>query len=369
MSKTIRVGIIGCGQIAQHHLKQYATMSPDDVKVVAVADINQACARQTADKYSVPNVYTDFRKLLERDDLDSVDVCLHNNFHRPATEAVLRAGKNCYCEKPMAGSYTDAASMLETAKQTGKKLSIQLATLYSNETRAARELIDAGELGELYFARSTGWRRRGRPYVDGYGTPTFVQKRNSAGGALYDMGVYHISQVLYLLGNPKVARVSGKTYQKTDMDPKRREISGYDVEELGIGLVRFDNDMTLDLIEAWAIHLDAFEGSYVVGSKGGVRLQPFGFFKSAGHLDLSSTANLESANFRWNNVAGDQPYYAGSQQHWIAALQGKVELLPTAQIALNTMLISEAIYLSSQRGTEVSAEEVAKASVSTAVKL
>src|SRR5689334_18094860 len=279
----IRVGIIGCGQIAQAHLTQYAKMSREDVSVVAVADINEPCARATAEKFSVAQVYTDFRELLKRDDLDAVDVCLHNNLHRPVTELALYGGKHVYCEKPMAGSYADAAAMLATARQTGKKLSVQLVTLFSNETRAAKELIDAGELGELYFARSTGWRRRGRPFVDGYGTPTFVQKRNSAGGALYDMGVYHISQILYLLGNPAPARISGKTYQKTDMDEKRRQVSGYDVEELGVGLVRFaGGDVTLDIIEAWAIHLDAFEGSCVVGTQGGVRLQPFGFFHRAG---------------------------------------------------------------------------------------
>ena len=365
----IRVGIIGCGQIAQYHLTQYSKMPADDVKVVAVADIDESCARTSAQKFSVANVYTDFRKLIERDDIDAVDVCLHNNLHRPVTEAALRAGKHVYCEKPMAGSYADAAAMLETARQTKKKLSIQLATLYANETRAAKELIDAGELGQLYFARSTGWRRRGRPFVDGYGTPTFVQKRNSAGGALYDMGVYHIAQVLYLLGNPKVVRVSGKTYQKTAMDEQRKAASGYDVEELGIGLVRFDNDMTMDLIEAWAIHLDAFEGSYVVGDRGGVRLNPFGFFRSAGNLNLSATADLENANFRWTKVVGDQPYYAGPQAHWIAALQAKVELLPTAELALNTMLISEAIYLSNARGQEVTAKEVIESSKSSAVSL
>jgi predicted dehydrogenase len=369
MSGPIRVGIIGCGQIAQLHLTHYAKLGPDDVSVVAVADINEACAKTSAEKFSVPNVYTDFRKLLERDDLDAVDVCLHNNFHRPMTEAALRAGKHVYCEKPMAGSYRDAAAMLQTAKQTGKMLHIQLGTLYTNETRAAKELIDAGELGEPFFARSTGWRRRGRAFVDGYGTPTFVQKKFSAGGALYDMGVYHIAQVLYLLGNPAPLRISGKTYQKMEMDTKRREQSGYDVEELGIGLVRLSGDSTRDIIEAWAIHLDAFEGSCVVGNEGGVRLHPFGYFRSAGYLDLSSTADLERANFRWHNVAGDHAFYASSQAHWIAALQGKVPLLPTAEIALNTMLISEGIYLSSTRGSEVSAEEVIESSVSSAVTL
>jgi predicted dehydrogenase len=183
----------------------------------------------------VPHLYTDFRELLRRDDLDAIDVCLHNNLHRPATEAALRAGKHVYCEKPMAGSYRDAEAMLKTARETGRKLSIQLAQVFVPETRAAKELIDSGELGDVYHARSTGYRRRGRPYVDGYGTPTFVQKRNSAGGALYDMGVYHISRILYLLGNPQVTRVSGKTHQRTDMDAARRKTSGYDVEEIGPG--------------------------------------------------------------------------------------------------------------------------------------
>ena len=369
MSNPIRIGVIGCGQIAQHHFREYAKLPAGDVKVVAAADINEACANASAAQFGFEHVYTDFRKLLERDDIDGVDVCLHNNFHRPMTEAALRAGKHVYCEKPMAGSYRDAAAMLETARQTGRKLSIQLSTLFADETRAAKELIDAGELGELYFARSTGWRRRGRPFVDGYGTPTFVQRRNSAGGAMYDMGVYHISQVLYLLGNPPVARVSGKTYQKTDMDPARRERSGYDVEELGIGLVRFKGDVTLDLIEAWAIHMNEFEGSYVVGSQGGVRLQPFGFFKTVGHLDVSGAANLDAARFRWSNVVGDHAHYASPQAHWVAALHGRVPLLPTAELALNTMLISEAIYLSNERGAEVTAEDVIANSKSTAVSV
>lgn len=347
-------------------------MSAKQVQVVALADINGACVAEAGEMFSVSteHQFTDFRALLKRDDIDAVDVCLHNNLHRPATEAALRAGKHVYCEKPMAGSYADAAAMYATAQQSGKRLSIQLSTLFENETRAAIQLIDAGELGTPYFARSVGYRRRGRPYVDGYGTPTFVQKRNSAGGALYDMGVYHIARMIYLLGNPKPARVSGKTYQKTDMDARRREISGYDVEELGLGLVRFEGtDATLDIIESWAIHLDAFEGSFIVGDKGGVRLDPFGYFRSAGDLDLSSSADLEKTKFRWTNVHGTGDFYASTQAHWIAALQGKVDLLPTAELALNTMLISEAIYLSNTLNREVSTEEVIAQSKSTAAAI
>jgi len=368
MSKgEIRIGIIGCGQIAQHHMATYSKLS--NAKMVGFADISEETVQRSAKEYGVEFATTNFRELIARDDIDAIDVCLHNNFHMPATVAALEAGKHVYCEKPMAGSYTDAVTMLETAKKVGKNLHIQLATLYSNETRAAKELITDGALGDVYHARSTGFRRRGRPYVDGYGTPSFVQKRNSAGGALYDMGVYHIARILYLLDNPTVERVTGKTYQKVAMDAERQKISGYDVEELGMGFVRFAGETTLDIIESWAIHLDSFEGSYVVGSKGGVRLNPFGFFHADGNLDINSTVDLGGARNRWNSVTGDGDVYGESQAHWVAALQGRVPLMPTAEIALNTMLISEGIYLSQKLNREVTVDEIKASSVSTAATM
>lgn len=367
MAEPIRIGIIGCGQIAQHHMKAYAGIK--GAKMVAFADLNEEAAKKSSETYGGEIYYTDFREILRRDDIDAVDICLHNNFHMPATIAALEAGKHVYCEKPMAGSYRDAQVMRDTARASGKKLHVQLSTLYSNETRAAKELISAGELGDLYFARSTGFRRRGRPFVDGYGTPTFVQKKNSAGGALYDMGVYHISQCLYLLGNPEVLRISGKTFQKTAMDPGRAAASGYDVEELGAGFVRLENNIALDIIESWAIHLDSFEGSFIVGSKGGVRLDPFGFYRSIGNLDINGTTNLGAAKFRWDTVVGDGDMFGDSQNHWVASLQGRCELIPTAEIALNTMLISEGIYLSEKLGREVSADEIRSESLSTAVAI
>ena len=296
-------------------------------------------------------------------------MCLHNNLHMPVSVAALQAGKHVYCEKPMAGSYRDAELMFKTARSAGLKLSIQISTLFSTETKAAKFLIDQGLLGRLYHARSVGFRRRGRPYVDGYGSPPFVQKHNSGGGALYDVGVYHIASLLYLLGNPAVLRVSGRTYQETEMDSDRRTASGYDVEELGLGFVRLADGITLDIIEAWAIHLGGLDGSSLVGSRGGLRLEPFGFFQSLGDLDLDTAVDLKTFAWRTQALRAKTDLGSSPQQHWAAALQGRVELLPTAELALNTMLISEAIYLSDRLGREVTAEEVMQASESTAVAL
>ena len=365
MKDKIRIGVIGVGQIGKHHLNNYQKV--EGAELVAIADINEAELSRVSESYKIADKYTDFRKLLQRDDIEAVDVCLHNNFHMPVTVAALQAGKHVYCEKPMAGTYVDAVTMVKTAQETGRKISIQLSTLFSKETKAARVMIEMGMLGKLYHARSTGFRRRGRPYVDGYGTATFVQKRNSAGGAMYDMGVYHIANMLFLLGNPDILRISGKTYQETELDAGRKQLSGYDVEELGLGFVRLENNISLDIIESWAIHLNDFEGCSVVGSKGGIRLEPFGYYQNVGDLELDTTINLGSFDWRVHQLRENADAYDSSQHHWVAALQGRVELLPTAELALNTMLISEGIYLSERLGREVTAEEVKENSKSTAV--
>lgn len=365
--KPVRIGVIGVGQIGKHHLNNYSKIP--DAQIVAVADVNEAEARRVAELHNIPHVYTNFRELLQRDDIQAVDVALHNNLHMPMTVAALEAGKHVYCEKPMAGSYRDAEKMLTTARDCERKLSIQLALLFSDETKAANYLIDNKHLGKLYHARSTGHRRRGRPYVDGYGSTFFVQKEHASGGALYDMGVYHISQVLYLLGNPDPLTITGQTYQETPMDQKRAKTSNYNVEELGLGFVRLANNITLDIIESWALHLDKMDGSAIFGSEGGVRIDPFGYFRNIGDLDVDGSVDLGRLNWRLHNVREDGDAYDSPQHHWVAALQGRVKLLPTAEIALNTMLISEGIYLSSQRGQEVTAAEVKAKSKSTAIKL
>jgi predicted dehydrogenase len=367
MEDKIRIGIIGVGQIGKHHLRNYQKI--DSVEVVALADIDVEEGQRVSEAFGIPNVYTNGYKMLERDDLDAVDICLHNNLHMAGTLAALKSGRHVYCEKPMAGTYVDALTMYKTAKEVGKKLSIQLGTLYSTETKAAKYLIDQGYLGKLYHARSTGFRRRGRPYVDGYGSINFVNKKISGGGAFFDMGVYHIANVLYLLDNPEVLTITGKTYQETEIDPRRLELSHYSVEELGVGFVRMENNISMDIIESWAIHMDGFEGSSVVGSKGGIRLQPFGYYFNIGDLSINGSGDMDQLNYRLHNVHEVGDVYDSAQHHWIAALQGRVDLLPTAEIALKTMLISEGIYLSEKLGREVTADEVKAMSKSAAIDI
>lgn len=365
MADEIRIGVIGVGMIGKMHIASYAKVP--GAKVVAVADINEEEAQRVAAANGIPRAVKDFRALLDMGDVDAVDVCLHNNLHAPVTIAALQAGKHVYCEKPMAGSYFDARAMLETAHRTGKKLHIQLASLYSKEHKTAKRLIADGHLGRIYYARSFGFRRRGRVFVDGYGTPPFVQKKVAAGGALYDMGVYHIAQVLDLLGNPEVLTVSGATHQHIPMYEHRAQEAGYDVEELGLGLVRLAGGITLDIEESWAMHYDGSESSKILGSHGGLKLNPLMFFSTVGDVEMSAQVDTGGADYRWHQCFENYDAYDSSQHHWIAALQGRVPLLDTAGLALNVMLISEGIYRSQTLGREVTAAEVRETSESTAL--
>ncbi len=367
--REIRIGIIGTGIIAHQHMQMYQDI--EGVRVVAACDLIPQKLDCFCKRYGIEFQYADYRELLKRDDLDAVDVCLHNNLHAPISIDVMASGKNCYCEKPMAGSYADALAMYKAAKRYGVKFHIQLAMIYGGEVIAAKKLIDEGYLGHIYHARSYGYRRRGRPFVDGYAEKEFNSQYWAGHGALYDMGVYHISQLLYLLDLPKVERISGSIYQEMPMDEERRRISGFNVEELGLGLVKFENGLTMDILESWSIHGAPFPASSIHGAQGGLQFAQSGQLKYyseiAGYM-AETTLDVASEDYRQTQLnPPSRLLYKNSQAHWIGVLRGECPQIDTPAIALQTMLISEGIFLSNQLKREVSAEEVQALSVSNAI--
>lgn len=164
--KELRIGIIGTGMISRRHMTVWSKIP--GTKVVAGCDIDEKKVTEWGEKYKIPkeNLYTDFREMLKRDDLDCIDVCVHNNLHTPVAVAVMKAGFPCYSEKPMAGSYADAKILYDAQKAYGQKLAIQISSIYNHQTRLAKQLIADGKLGKIYHARSVGHRREGRPGLD-----------------------------------------------------------------------------------------------------------------------------------------------------------------------------------------------------------
>lgn len=352
MSDKLKVGIIGTGIIGKSHVRGYQSMR-NDVEIVGVADIDAPEAQRVAQEFDIPCVFSDYRDLLNIEEIDSVDVCLPNFLHAPVTIAALEAGKHVYCEKPMARTGSEAIAMYDAARQAGKRLSVQMATVFTKETRTAKHLIEVGALGRIYYAKTSHYRRRGRPYVDGYATPHFVQREKAGGGTLLDTAIYNMARLVYLLDNPEIETVSASTFQELDMDAGRQQASGYNVEEFGTGFVRFKGGVTMFVEEAWAAHMDGGSGDRIMGAKGGIKLNPFTFYTDLYGMDADVVFDIDASERRLRSLGQMGAGYESSQQHVVWGLLGRVEMIDTGAIGLTVARITEAMYRSAEQRKEI----------------
>ena len=272
--KEVRVGIIGAGMISHRHMTIYTHIP--NAKVVAVSEINEQRLRQWGEKYGIPECdqYTDFREMLKRDDLDTIDVCVHNNLHAPVSIAAMKAGFDVYCEKPIAASYADAQMMIDCAKKLGRKFHVQISSLMNIQTRVARDMIAAGELGKVYFVNLTMLSSRRRP---GYDMPAFTTdfytKEVAGHGPTIDLGVYLISQLLFVLGMPELDSVSGFATRGLEYNDKLiTDPKGFGVEDFGVCLAKFKNGINMQIQASSAANINDQLKTYILGSKGGLEI-------------------------------------------------------------------------------------------------
>lgn len=406
MNEQIRVAIIGTGMISHRHMKVWSHVP--QVQVVAAAEIDASVLKAWGEQYHFDekDLYTDFREMLKRDDIDAVDVCVHNNLHAPVSLAVMKAGFDCYCEKPMSASYFDSKLIYDCAKATGRKLAVQISSLFSAQTLIAKKLIEAGKLGEIYHARVSEalWRRR--PHVDRAAAAcsgAFQDTPMAGHGAIIDTGVYHIGQMLYLLGLPELDSVMGKLYQKVPVGgPAWADNGRYalthpmGVDEMGVGFANFKNGLSLEIFEANATNVDQPGHSYIEGTNGGLQysmsdafggdwalgMPPFGEIPAFLQPTLKYTGLDEfgfavTIDYRPYENQQDLKHYApemthwfDNQLHWYHYLTGVLTdetRYDTPKIGLNTSLLAEGLVLSSERGEAVTAEEIKELSRSIAM--
>ena len=222
-----RVGIIGAGKMCQGgHLPAYDKI--DECEIVAICDINEDRLYSFKDRYPKAKLYTDFREMIEAEELDCVDICTPNNIHSIAAIYALEHGIHVLTEKPDAINASEAEKMKAAAEKSGKVLMAIRNNRYRPTTKFLKEFIANGEMGEIYAGRC-GWiRRRGIPGWGGW----FTDKEQSGGGPLIDLGVHLIDLAMYIMGNPKPITVSGSTYSKFGHTTQAK----MDVEDLAMGL-------------------------------------------------------------------------------------------------------------------------------------
>src|SRR5437870_929122 len=155
----VRIGIIGCGDISKSHLAGWKATPYGEV--VACCDADEARARERAAAGGA-DVYTNWKELLGRGDIDAVDICLPHHLHAPAALDACAVGKHVLVEKPMATTLGEAHEMILAARSAGVKLMVEQSTYFSWSLHAARRLIDAGLIGDR---TEIVWRRMSRKDV------------------------------------------------------------------------------------------------------------------------------------------------------------------------------------------------------------
>jgi predicted dehydrogenase len=216
MEAPLKVAVIGTG-MGRYHMKEFVE-SPN-VKLVAVCDLNREEAMSFAKQYGAEKVVSDYRDLWQVPNLDAISIAVPNLLHASIAIEALERGLHVMCEKPMATTLGDAIRMVETAKAQNKRLMIGMSQRFKPQSLALRGMVDRGELGEIYYARTTWIRRRGVPVIHfrsggsmGRGT-WFVDKGKAGAGALFDIGVHMFDLTWWLMGNPKPVSVSAASYR------------------------------------------------------------------------------------------------------------------------------------------------------------
>ena len=207
--KTLKVGIVGCGGIANaKHLP--AIKKNGHFEIVAFCDLIEERAEKARKAYGTEDarVYTDYQELV-KEDLDAVYVLTPNNAHAPVTIAALKAGKHVMCEKPMAKTYEEAKAMVETAKETGKILTIGYQNRYRGDSQYLKRACANGDLGEIYYAKAHAIRRRAVPTWG-----VFLDEEKQGGGPLIDIGTHALDLTLWMMDNYEPASVTGSVFRK-----------------------------------------------------------------------------------------------------------------------------------------------------------
>jgi predicted dehydrogenase len=346
-TKKLRVGVIGVG-IGQAHINAYKKVP--EVEIVALCDVNENRAQTVAQSTDLTNaqIFGDHRAMLDEARLDAVSVGLPNFLHRAVAVDCLQAGVHVLCEKPLAQNAKEAQKIAAAAATNNRICMVGQVNRFRDDSRFLKSAIESGELGRTYYSH-TGWlRKRGIPGYGGW----FTTKELSGGGPLIDIGVHLLDIAWWLCGCPNPISVTGVTY--AEFGPKGKGAGGYgaekkpegtfDVEDLAVALIRFDNGLTINLEVSWALHNEKTrQWCQIYGSEGGCDWgEAPAIYKELNGVSMNGALDIGM---------GDP--WRGQIQHFVDCILQNKTPDPDANQGVQMMKMLDGIYKSAATGKEV----------------
>ena len=355
MNRTVKVGIIGCGGIANgKHMP--ALKAVPGVEMVAFCDLIIERAEEAAAKYGVPGakVYTDYKELIADPEIEVVHVLTPNRSHADLSIDAMKAGKHVMCEKPMAKTAEDAKRMLDCARETGKKLTIGYQSRQRTDSMYMKKEAEDGTFGEIYYAKATALRRRAVPTWG-----VFLNEYEQGGGPLIDIGTHALDLTLWMMNNYKPKYCIGSTFHKLNNDTKTGNAWGdwdpakFTVEDSAFGMIVMENGATIMLESSWALNmLDTREAiTTICGTKAGAdMLDGIRINGVRNGCQYVLKPSLSAGGVAFYDGNGNEAPEVREARQWIDAVINDKTPCVTPEQAYTVTRILEGIYTSAKTG-------------------
>jgi predicted dehydrogenase len=248
----VKVGLIGSQFISTIHAESLKRMA--DAEAIAVASPTEEHVRTFAQQYNIPNYFTDYKKMLEMDEIDMVVLGLPNDLHAQAAVDAARAGKHIVCEKPLCMNLKEADLMIETCKEEGVKLMYAEELCFTPKYVRLKQLVDEGALGNIYMVKQSEKH-------DGPHASWFWDVQRSGGGVALDMGCHAFEFFRWILGKPEVESVYADMGTYVHKDKTKGD-------DNSILIVKFAGGATGLAEESWAKKGGMDDRAEIYGSEG-----------------------------------------------------------------------------------------------------
>lgn len=355
--KKVRLGIIGCGGIANgKHMP--AERDNPDAEMVAFCDLIEERAEKAKKEFGAADsrVYADYRELLKDEEIDAVCVLTPNCSHCEITVAALEAGKHVLCEKPMAMNYEEAKRMIAARDKSGKVLTIGYQNRFRADSLYMKELAEKGEFGDIYYAEATAIRRRAVPTWG-----VFIDEEKQGGGPLIDIGTHALDLTLFMMDNYEPAYCVGTTYHKLNKQTETGNIFGdwdteaFTAEDSAFGFVVMKNGATVNLRSSWALnYADPREAvTLICGDKAGADMpdqDKIRINRIEHGRQVMVTPDISSGGVAFFDGGAGGTAPDREARTFTSAVLGKGRLYVTAEQAACVTRILEGIYKSAKSG-------------------
>jgi len=333
MADPVRVAVVGAGAITQvAHLPVLRKLK--GIEVVAICDTDMPKARALADRFKVPDAFSDIEELLEYEKLDAIAICTPNHLHEPHVMAALSANLHVFVERPLALNAPEVQQVLRAAEKKKRVLMVALNHRYRSDVQIVRSFVQSGELGKVQSVRGS-WHVF-RPSRSQLGWRT--RRDEAGGGAMLDLGYAILDLGLWFADGPKPVRVSASLDLAGDGN----------VEPSGSAFVVCENDFSVFLDVTWR-HIGEGErfGVGVRGSRGTAGINPLHVWKELHGVptDVAPTGSIGREN----------PFtasYRAEWAHFLACIRGQATA-PDNKEQITLHRVIDAIYQSAKEGRDV----------------